>query len=498
MFSYMEVDDPTFNLDLILIGFIESCPFFAALSRRIKKVCTRTISTMGVTYDSRTDDIALLWNPEFAASLTRAELVGVLKHEFYHLVFNHVTVRRRKPHEAWNIATDLAINSIITKSKDAFCDLPKCVPVPGVVPETAATDSPRTEEELARIEKFGKLIASLPPMMPSEWYFQKLLEEMPELSESGKCQKCGAPMPGSSSSEGDSDGESDQDSSSDGSGTSEANGDEQSSSCGKAKGKNVCGKCGHDHGSSGVPGRGHSGQFDHHDGWDDIDPDDRERIENKVRSMVEQAAKHAQSSSNGWGDMPVEIQEDIKRSVSNIIPWRAVLKQFIGSLLPGARATSIKKINRKYPYIHPGLKRGRIAKLLVAMDQSGSVGNDAIELFFAELASLTKKIEIDIVSFDTVANREDIVRWKKGTPLPPFRERCGGTNFDAPTKLANDQQNRGRWDGILIMTDGLAPAPIDCRIKRGWVLAPETKLNFQSSELQVFIDKNKPMEGCYR
>ena len=79
------------------------------------------------------------------------------------------------------------------------------------------------------------------------------------------------------------------------------------------------------------------------------------------------------------------LVDAIRKSVSNVINWRNVLRQFVGSITRGGRATSIKRINKRYPYIHPGVKRGYEAKLLVAIDQSGSVDNEMLVEFFGML-----------------------------------------------------------------------------------------------------------------
>ena len=67
-------------------------PFFAALSRRIDKAETHALPTAGMRLD---DDgfFTLLYNPEYFANLTDDEMSDVLKHEFYHVIFEHVTGR---------------------------------------------------------------------------------------------------------------------------------------------------------------------------------------------------------------------------------------------------------------------------------------------------------------------------------------------------------------------------------------------------------------------
>jgi len=99
-------------------------PFFAGISRRVDKTATKAIPTAGVRLNKSTGYFEMLYNPEFFESLTDVQKLGVLKHEFYHLVFQHVT--DRLPEEGmskvWNVATDLAINShLIGELPDGGC-----------------------------------------------------------------------------------------------------------------------------------------------------------------------------------------------------------------------------------------------------------------------------------------------------------------------------------------------------------------------------------------
>ena len=69
-----------------------------------------------------------------------------------------------------------------------------------------------------------------------------------------------------------------------------------------------------------------------------------------------------------------------------------------------------------------------------------------------------------------------------------FRTRCGGTDFKAPTKHANE--NKHRFDGYLILTDGEAPDPGPSRLKRGWVVIPGRELMFDPSKSDFVIQMN--------
>jgi len=90
-------------------------PFFASISRRIDKTASTAIPTAGVRLNKSTGYFEMLYNPEFFESLPDKQKLGVLKHEFYHLILQHTTTRNPDPDgkvsKAWNVATDLSINS---------------------------------------------------------------------------------------------------------------------------------------------------------------------------------------------------------------------------------------------------------------------------------------------------------------------------------------------------------------------------------------------------
>lgn len=186
----------SFKLEEHSFRLLKNEPFFAALSRAVTKVCNRAIPTAGVCVNKETAFFELHYNPEFFENLGKTdengdpitdemkilqrreiEAMGVLKHEFYHLIFEHVT--GRLPAEGmtkmWNIATDLAINSEIYK------ELPYSACVPG-----REYKDPKTGEVYPGFKDF-------PLGKSSEYYFELLKKKQKEEEEKGK----GSGQPGS-------------------------------------------------------------------------------------------------------------------------------------------------------------------------------------------------------------------------------------------------------------------------------------------------------------
>ena len=409
-----------FNLNMHVARLLQQEPFFAALSRRIDKRSSNALPTAGVRVNPETAQFEMLYNPEFFAGLTDKQRQGVLIHEFYHLVFEHVT--SRKPvgvhHMMWNFATDLSINGLIGRDM-----LPDGCLFPGE----------------GQFENY-------PVGLSAERYLEMLKNDEQFKGEGGE----------GSEGEGDESGEGS------GSGTP---GDEEGNGGGKGMPK----------------------QFDSHEGWGEVDQQTADIAKERLKDFTKKAAEDC-SKGNGWGSVSSSVRKEILKKLKSTINWRKVLKFFIGQAQRADRSNSIKRINRRFPYIHAGKKTNRVANIAVSIDQSGSVGDDMLAKFFAELNKLAEFATFTVVPFDDKVFEDKVYVWKKGENKKKERVLCGGTNFDAPTEYVNKR----KFDGHLVLTDGYAPKPKRSTCKRMWLIPESCKsyLYFKTSEKQLFV------EGC--
>ena len=268
------VDDATaaaFDLNPHLISLMWSEPFFSRILRTVTKVKTNAIPTAGVL--AKDGDIKMWWNPKFVAGLTSKQIKGLMKHECFHLIFEHTTTRRHDPHIICNYATDLAINSLIPRE-----ELPEGGLIPGVAfKELTAEDKDKMgADRVARYERVSAKIASLPLEMSAEWYFAEEKQE-------------GQGQPG------------------DGEGEGEGGGQGQP---GEGDGK----------------GPGMPGPMDDHDGWDELSDEERELVKGKVKQALDDAVREADRTGQ-WGSMGAGCRSKIRELVSKEIPWQAILKQ---------------------------------------------------------------------------------------------------------------------------------------------------------------------------
>ncbi|MAI57610.1 MAG: hypothetical protein CML56_01250 [Rhodobacteraceae bacterium] len=422
-----DAEAAAFRLDPHLIGLMWDEPFFSKILRTVTKVKTDDIPTAGVL--AKDGDVKMWWNPKFLAGLTSLQVKGLLKHECFHLIFEHTTTRKHDPHIVWNYATDLAINSMIPED-----ELPEGGLIPGkAFKELTEEDKAKMgDERVKQFEALSNLIASFPKNESSEWYFARLMED--EDAKDALTNPAG--------------------------------------------------------GGEGGEGPMIPGTMDDHGGWDEMSDEERELVKGKVKQALENAVKECDQSGQ-WGSVGAEHRATLREMISKEIDWKAVLKQFCGMSRRADRTSNIRRLNRKYAGIHPGAYRSYTSSIAVYVDQSGSVGDEDLALLFGELRTLAKHTEFTLYNFDTEVDESSERVWRGNKAPGMQRTRCGGTDFEAPTKHAN--KNKSKFDGYLILTDGECSEPkTPNRLKRGWVITPGRQLYFDAPRRDFKIQMKEP------
>jgi predicted metal-dependent peptidase len=405
----------TFDLNAHTYRLLESEPFFASLSRRINKSINKSIPTAGVRITEQ-GQFEMVYNPEFFEKLTQRERSGVLKHEFYHIIFEHVTGRLPPSGmtKMWNIATDLAINSHLMDE----------LPEQGCFPSR---------------EPFQ----DYPVGQSAEYYFKMLKED----------EQFNQPQ------DGDGDGQGD-------------------------------GQQGDGQGSQ---GNGLPDSLDDHSGWggEHLSEEQRQALKDVATERLKQAVKDAvdeiNSTGRGWGTIGADTRKAIQDFIKPKVDWRKVLRYFIKTSQRANKRSTPRRINKRFPYIHSGKRVTRTAKIAISIDQSGSVDDGMLALFFSELSALSKYAEFTVVPFDTEVSEENVFVWKKGKKRTWERVSCGGTDFNAPTKWVNERE----FDGHIILTDMEAPKPRPSKCQRMWATTPQYAENpyFSTNERILIMDK---------
>ena len=383
-------------------------PFLGLVSQNIAKLADENVPTayMGAKLFDKEYELVLGYNPNFFRSLTSLERQAVIIHELYHMIFRHITLRTMADpnlNQLWNIATDLAINSIIKDNLPAGCL------IPGTRPQK------KDKETGLMVDSGDKdlcdFIENAPPLETADYYMNSMREIIDERED---------------------DESSDEDDPTGGLFT-----------------------------------------LDDHSGWGELPPEVEEALNEKMRDVLDKAVRDANTTSKHWGNIPQTIQDRLRAMLSREIDWRSIIKNFIGRCRSQDRTTSMKKINKFMPFVFPGSRRKTYANFACFIDQSGSMTDEDISMLFTELEGLAMETTIDVFHFDTEIDLNSKTTWKKKQPYPPHRTRCGGTDFSAVSSFCNQSENKGKWSGVIILTDGYAPVmPAITNTKVLWVITP--------------------------
>ena len=392
-------DDKTtkpFNLNMHTARLLMREPFFAALSRRIDKVATTSVPTAGVRVNKERAQFELFYNPEFMGALSDEHKLGILMHEFYHIIFEHVT--KRMPTEGIrridNIAMDLAINGLPEMRGKLPCEADPGPMMPG------------SEEPMKGVLPGEGPFKDLPSGMTYEWYLkelEKMKDEQQQSDDGG-----GDPFGGMDS-------------------------------------------------------------LDDHDAFGETgDPTVNEIAKERLKDAIKKAAEEAEKA-----------MRLLKRA-------KSILDNKLKTSQRSDKRSTPRRINKRFPKVHPGKRVRRHAKIAISIDQSGSVDDGMLTAFFSELNKLAEIAEFTVIPFDTEVAVDKVYTWKKGQTKRTERVLTGGTCFNAPTKYVNEQG----FDGHIILTDLMAPKPIASKCQRMWMTTKTyaARPYFQTNERIIAID----------
>ena len=180
------------------------------------------------------------------------------------------------------------------------------------------------------------------------------------------------------------------------------------------------------------------------------------------------------------------MRQKIMDMITPKVDWRKVLRYFIKTSQRSSKRSTVRRINKRFPYTHPGKRVSRTAKIAISIDQSGSVSDAMLAAFFTELSGLAKFATFTVIPFDTEVAEDMVYEWKKGQRKVWERVMCGGTCFNAPTKYVNERQ----FDGHIVLTDMCAPKPIPSKCQRMWMTDTANARNpyFQTTERVIAIE----------
>lgn len=449
-------------------------PYFQPiLLRFVMRECmdpTPAFHTMGVT-----DRAIGLWcphwvlgklpaswfKPEAAADMTRRltpkEVAGVLLHECGHVLGKHGARRGARDGKMWNMAGDYAINPMVAQIEGVQ------LPPGGCHPKDKGW-----EEHLTADEYYGLLLRDAPPQQP-----QKGAKGQGGGQGKGKPQKGGqkgAPPPGDSSGDGEGDGQ--------------GSGGEPGA---PHPGRGWCGSCA----GNPVPGEPDGG-----------DPEGRSEAE------MERAAKDAAegiraAAAASRGSVPGSL---VRMADAVLLPpkvdWRRKLRGCVRQAVQWAAGAvdtrydrpSVRQAGVGYGPGRPIMPRLRrpVPRVLVAVDTSGSMGEEELTRAVAETVAVAKAVnaQVDMVAAD--AKVQGVARVRSAVDIARALKGGGGTLYQPV--LDHAVQSKPKYDVVVFLCDGgCFDRPVQPRgLRVVWVLVGRHRVKPCAWGEMVEVDEDAP------
>ena len=165
-------------------------------------------------------------------------------------------------------------------------------------------------------------------------------------------------------------------------------------------------------------------------------------------------------STKSWGSLSGQFAEMLNASLKAKINWRNIFAGFRASIISSKRKLTRMRPNRRTGFDNMGSIRRFDTKLLVAVDVSGSISTKSLKYFYGVINSAFRYgfESIDVIQFDCGVK---VVHSLKKVVKDVAVLGRGGTSFQEPIEYAHENG----YDGLIILTDGYAPAP---RIPEGF------------------------------
>jgi len=222
-----------------------------------------------------------------------------------------------------------------------------------------------------------------------------------------------------------------------------------------------------------------------HGTWEEFDNLD-EATKKLIKTQTEHILKEVVDQvTKSRGVIPGEMAEIIDK-ISKLNPpkfnWRAYVRRFVGGSVKTFTKMSRQKPNFRF-IENPGLKHKEKRHILVAVDTSGSVSTNELIEFLHEIHHISRSgTEVTIVQCDTA-----ISHIGKFDPKKDFEiHGRGGTSFHPVTDYYD--ANKKKYNCLIYLTDGEAPAPEKCRGPVLWVISSQSELNSDLKGLQIKLN----------
>ena len=199
-------------------------------------------------------------------------------------------------------------------------------------------------------------------------------------------------------------------------------------------------------------GGGDEYSFDEHDFETSITQEEAKEMDARIDRAIREGALLA-------GRLGVDLPRQITDMLAPVIDWREVLRDFVTASCKGKDEYTWRKFNRRVisnDIYLPTVENETIGEVVVAIDTSGSIGQEELNVFASELVSICDAVSPDAVRvlwWDTKVHGEQLFTDNYdqiGSMLKPLGG--GGTRVSCVSEYINKKNIKAEC--CIVFTDG--------------------------------------------
>ena len=206
-------------------------------------------------------------------------------------------------------------------------------------------------------------------------------------------------------------------------------------------------------------GQGQGEGFDDHD-WDgakEMTEEEKKVLEREIDQAIRQGVMaHQKIAETGAGDLDRDLLELLEPKVD----WREMLREFVKSTCSAKDTSSWRKVNRRFlstGVYMPSLIGEKVGHLVLAVDTSGSVGQEELSGFLTEVRGIAEEVkpsQVDLIYWDSrVAAHEEYTESMVGDIINSTKPRGGGGT--SPSCVSEYlKEKRIVPECVIVLTDG--------------------------------------------
>jgi predicted metal-dependent peptidase len=213
-----------------------------------------------------------------------------------------------------------------------------------------------------------------------------------------------------------------------------------------------------DKGDGNGKGKGDGGIDDHDwNGAEEMTVEEKRELVRDIDQAIRQGLMaHNKQAGEGAGGLDRELQDLLEPKVN----WREVLRDYVKSMCHSKDASSWRRVNRRFlstGVYMPSMIGEKVGHLVVAIDTSGSIGQDELSEFLSEVKGIAEEVSpelVDLIYWDSeVVAHETYTESEVPNIVSSTKPRGGGGT--SPHCVSDYLKEKAiEPQCIIILTDG--------------------------------------------